>query len=229
MEMRDMAAPSRRSRAPLSIGTVLMADKLGARTCSIRSSRTPPGSSGSYRSAQDRAAAPQGCRARHDPPRDRSQPRGLRPSPLQLIVNDYWREALAWAATTSISGRRIWTPTCRPFAKGARLGISTHSEAELAIALGAPPATSPWGRSTDPPQGDEVGAAGPRVADWKKRIGIPAAGGHRRHHAGAGAALPRLGRRHRLRRGRHRQPCAIPIAQTKAWVAATRRKPWSEP
>ena len=84
----------------------------------------------------------------------------------QLIVNDYWREAMASAPTTSTSARRIWPrPTCpRIKAKGVRLGISTHSDGGTGHRAG--------GRSPDyialgpdlrnPAQSHEVGAAGAR-------------------------------------------------------------------
>jgi thiamine-phosphate pyrophosphorylase len=93
----------------------------------------------------------------------------------QLIVNDYWREALALGADyvhlgqEDLAGADV--PTIQ--AKGVRLGISTHSEEELAIAL----ATSPDYVALGPiyetrlkvmkwaPQGLA------RIGDWKKRIG----------------------------------------------------------
>jgi thiamine-phosphate pyrophosphorylase len=93
----------------------------------------------------------------------------------QLIVNDYWREALALDADYIHLGQEDLADVDLPSiqAKGVRLGISTHSEEELAVALAAAPsyvALGPiyetrlkamkWG-----PQGLD------RVADWKKRIG----------------------------------------------------------
>jgi thiamine-phosphate pyrophosphorylase len=93
----------------------------------------------------------------------------------QLIVNDHWREALALGADYVHLGQEDLAAADLPTiqAKGMRLGISTHSEAELDVALAAAPdyvALGPvyatrlkvmaWG-----PQGLA------RVADWKKRIG----------------------------------------------------------
>jgi len=93
----------------------------------------------------------------------------------QLIVNDYWREALELGADYLHLGQEDLAEADVPaiLAKGARLGISTHSEEELAIALAAAPtyvALGPiyetrlkvmkWG-----PQGLD------RIARWKKQIG----------------------------------------------------------
>ena len=93
----------------------------------------------------------------------------------QLIVNDYWREALSLGADyihlgqEDLAGADV--PTIQ--AKGARLGISTHSEAELDIALAARPDYVALGPIYETrlkamkwaPQGlDRIGA-------WKKRIG----------------------------------------------------------
>jgi thiamine-phosphate pyrophosphorylase len=93
----------------------------------------------------------------------------------QLIVNDYWQEALALGADYIPLGQEDLATADVPMihAKRARLGISTHSEEELAIALGAKPdyvALGPiyetrlkvmkWG-----PQGL------PRLAAWKAKIG----------------------------------------------------------
>jgi thiamine-phosphate pyrophosphorylase len=93
----------------------------------------------------------------------------------QLIVNDYWREALALGADyvhlgqEDLAGADV--PTIQ--AKGMRLGISTHSEAELATALAAKPDYIALGPIYETrlkvmkwtPQG--LG----RIGDWKKRIG----------------------------------------------------------
>jgi thiamine-phosphate pyrophosphorylase len=93
----------------------------------------------------------------------------------QLIVNDYWQEALALGADYIHLGQEdlAAADVAAIHAKGVRLGISTHSEEELAIALAAAPtyvALGPiyetrlkvmkWG-----PQGLD------RVTAWKKRIG----------------------------------------------------------
>ncbi|HJZ45399.1 MAG TPA: thiamine phosphate synthase [Hyphomicrobiaceae bacterium] len=93
----------------------------------------------------------------------------------QLIVNDYWREALALGADyvhlgqEDLAGADV--PTIQ--AKGVRLGISTHSEEELAIALAAGPDYVALGPIYETklkvmkwaPQGLA------RIGDWKKRIG----------------------------------------------------------
>lgn len=93
----------------------------------------------------------------------------------QLIVNDYWREALRLGADFVHLGQEDLEGADLPAlkAKGVRLGISTHSPEELDIALAAGPdyvALGPiyetklkamrWG-----PQG--LG----RVTEWKRRIG----------------------------------------------------------
>ena len=93
----------------------------------------------------------------------------------QLIVNDYWREALALGADyvhlgqEDLAGADV--PTIQ--AKGMRLGISTHSEEELAIALAANPDYVALGPIYETklkvmkwaPQGLD------RVRAWKRRIG----------------------------------------------------------
>jgi thiamine-phosphate pyrophosphorylase len=93
----------------------------------------------------------------------------------QLIVNDYWREALALGADYIHLGQEDLADAdlAAIQAKGVRLGISTHSEAELAIALAAAPSYVALGPIYETrlkamkwaPQGLA------RVADWKKRIG----------------------------------------------------------
>ena len=93
----------------------------------------------------------------------------------QLIVNDYWQEALALGADYIHLGQEDLAGADVPaiHAKGARLGISTHSEAELAVALAAKPAYVALGPIYETrlkvmkwaPQGLD------RLADWKRRIG----------------------------------------------------------
>ena len=93
----------------------------------------------------------------------------------QLIVNDYWREALALGADYVHLGQEdlVAADVSALKAKGVRLGISTHSQDELAIALAVAPdyvalgpiyetklKAMPWA-----PQGLD------HVADWKRRIG----------------------------------------------------------
>ena len=112
-----------------------------------------------------------------DPPRDRpTASRSARRHGCQLIVNDYWREALSLGADYIHLGQEDLADAdvAAIQAKGIRLGISTHSEEELAIALAAAPRLRrARAHLRDPPESDEVGAAGARraSADWKKRIG----------------------------------------------------------
>jgi thiamine-phosphate pyrophosphorylase len=92
-----------------------------------------------------------------------------------LIVNDYWREAIALGADFLHLGQEDLAEADVPAIKkaGMRLGISTHSLEELDIALAAEPdyvALGPiyetklkamkWG-----PQGLD------RITAWKKKIG----------------------------------------------------------
>lgn len=92
-----------------------------------------------------------------------------------LIVNDYWREAVELGATYVHLGQEdlAAADVLAIKAAGLKLGISTHSHAELDIALAAKPdyiALGPvyetklkvmkWG-----PQGLD------KVRDWKARIG----------------------------------------------------------
>jgi thiamine-phosphate pyrophosphorylase len=93
----------------------------------------------------------------------------------QLIVNDYWREALELGADYVHLGQEDLAAADVPLiqSKGVRLGISTHSEEELAIALAARPDYVALGPIYETklkamkwaPQGLA------RIADWKKRIG----------------------------------------------------------
>lgn len=92
-----------------------------------------------------------------------------------LIVNDYWQDAIALGAGFLHLGQEDLADADVAAIKGAgiKLGISTHSPEELDIALAAKPdyvALGPiyetklkamkWG-----PQGLD------RIADWKRRIG----------------------------------------------------------
>jgi thiamine-phosphate pyrophosphorylase len=93
----------------------------------------------------------------------------------QLIVNDYWRDALALGADYIHLGQEdlAEADVGAIHAKGVRLGISTHSEEELAIALAAKPDYVALGPIYETklkvmkwaPQGLA------RVAEWKGRIG----------------------------------------------------------
>ena len=127
---------------------------LGVRTIQLRLKDAPPD-----RIRREIAASLEIC-ARHG---------------CQLIVNDYWREALELGADYVHLGQEdLAAADVRLIqSKGVRLGISTHSEEELAIALAAKPDYVALGPIYETklkvmkwtPQG--LG----RVADWKKRIG----------------------------------------------------------
>jgi thiamine-phosphate pyrophosphorylase len=94
---------------------------------------------------------------------------------LQLIVNDYWREAIAAGATFVHLGQEDLASADLAAIRrsGMRFGVSTHDEAERAIALAAKPdyialgpvyetklKAMPWA-----PQGLA------RVQSWKSDIG----------------------------------------------------------
>lgn len=93
----------------------------------------------------------------------------------QLIVNDYWREAIALGADFIHLGQEdlAEADVAAIKAAGIKIGISTHSHDELAIALAARPdyvALGPiWETKLKAmkwaPQGLE------RIRDWKSRIG----------------------------------------------------------
>ncbi len=95
----------------------------------------------------------------------------------ELVVNDYWQEAIAQHAGFVHLGQEDLAHADLPAirAAGIRLGVSTHNEAELNRALAAKPdyvalgpiyATTlkvmPWA-----PQGL------PRLAEWRARIDCP--------------------------------------------------------
>jgi len=93
----------------------------------------------------------------------------------QLIVNDYWQQALELGADFIHLGQEDLAAAdiLAIRAKFARLGISTHSEEELAIALAAEPTYVALGPIYETklkvmkwaPQGLQ------RVRQWKQRIG----------------------------------------------------------
>jgi thiamine-phosphate pyrophosphorylase len=93
----------------------------------------------------------------------------------QLIVNDYWREAITAGADYIHLGQEdlAAADVAAIKAAGVRLGVSTHSEAELETALGAEPdyvALGPIYKTNLKvmkwaPQGLE------RIGQWKARIG----------------------------------------------------------
>jgi thiamine-phosphate pyrophosphorylase len=93
----------------------------------------------------------------------------------QLIVNDYWREALAAGADFVHLGQEdlAGADVALLQASGVRLGISTHTPEELALALAARPDYVALGPIYETrlkvmkwaPQGLD------RVREWKDRIG----------------------------------------------------------
>lgn len=113
----------------------------------------------------------------------------------QLIVNDYWREAIAAGADYIHLGQEDLAGADLETIKtaGLKLGISTHSEEELDIALAAQPHYVALGPIYETklkamkwaPQGLA------RVADWKQRVGalpLVAIGGITPERASAVAA-----------------------------------------
>jgi len=93
----------------------------------------------------------------------------------QLIVNDYWREALDLGADYIHLGQEDLAAAdlAAIQAKRIRLGISTHSPEELDIALAAKPAYVALGPIYETRlkamQWAPQGLA--RITDWKARIG----------------------------------------------------------
>jgi thiamine-phosphate pyrophosphorylase len=93
----------------------------------------------------------------------------------QLIVNDYWQDALRLGAGYVHLGQEdlAGADVAAIKAKGVRLGISTHSPEELETALAARPDYVALGPIYETklkamkwaPQGLD------RIADWKRRIG----------------------------------------------------------
>ena len=144
----------------------------------------------------------------------------------ELIVNDYWREAIEAGAEFVHLGQEDLAEADVPPIKaaGLKLGISTHSHEELDIALAPSPTTSrsgpiyetklkamKWG-----PQGLD------RIARLEARIGDSSARRHRRHHARARAGV--VG-------GRRRSACAVitdffthadPEGRVRQWLAWAR-------
>jgi thiamine-phosphate pyrophosphorylase len=127
---------------------------LGVRTVQLRVKGAPPATV-----AREIAAGLELCR-RHG---------------CQLIVNDYWREALAAGADFVHLGQEdlAGADVAALKVRGARLGISTHSPEELAIALATEPDYVALGPIYETklkvmqwaPQGLD------RIADWRRRIG----------------------------------------------------------
>jgi thiamine-phosphate pyrophosphorylase len=95
---------------------------------------------------------------------------------IQLVVNDYWQQALEFGCDFVHLGQQDLEAADLPALRraGVRLGVSTHDEAELERALSVRPdyialgpvyhttlKVMPW-----KPQGLA------RVAQWKRRIGV---------------------------------------------------------
>ena len=126
---------------------------LGVKTIQLRLKDASP-----QRVRREIAASLEVC-ARHD---------------CQLIVNDYWQEALSLDADYIHLGQEdlAGADVAAIHANGARLGISTHSEDELAVALAAEPAYVALGPIYETrlkvmkwaPQGLD------RLTEWKRRI-----------------------------------------------------------
>lgn len=92
----------------------------------------------------------------------------------QLIVNDYWQAALELSCDYIHLGQEDLAVADIQAIKraGVRLGVSTHSEEELEIALSVSPDYVALGPIYDEAQSDEVVAAGARqIGRWKKRVG----------------------------------------------------------
>jgi len=94
----------------------------------------------------------------------------------QLVVNDYWRDALDLGADYVHLGQEdlAGADVTALKAKGVRIGISTHSTDELAVALAAQPDYVALGPIYETklkvmkwaPQGLQ------RISEWKRRIGV---------------------------------------------------------
>jgi thiamine-phosphate pyrophosphorylase len=118
----------------------------------------------------------------------------IKGTPARLVVNDYWRAAIAAGASHLHLGQEDLADLADADlaairAAGLTLGISTHDDEELETALRAKPdyvALGPIFPTTlksmrFAPQGI------PKITEWKKRIGdIPlvAIGGIKLEHAG---------------------------------------------
>ena len=143
----------------------------------------------------------------------------------QLVVNDYWREAIDLSCTCVHLGQGDLDAVDIAMIRGAniKIGLSTHDEAELARALALRPDYIALGpiyptilkAMAFAPQGLD------RIGEWKQKIGtIPlvAIGGITLERApgvvAAGADIVSVV----TDVTRH----ADPEARTRAWVAATR-------
>jgi thiamine-phosphate pyrophosphorylase len=143
----------------------------------------------------------------------------------ELIVNDYWEEAIDLSCTHVHLGQGDLETADIGMIRGAniKIGISTHDEAELARALALKPDYIALGpiyptilkKMAFAPQGLD------RIGEWKKRVGaIPlvAIGGISLERApgvfAAGADIVSVVTDITLH--------ADPESRTRAWVAATR-------
>ena len=93
----------------------------------------------------------------------------------QLIVNDYWREALSACADYVHLGQEDLADADVPTLKaaGVRIGISTHNERELAIALAAEPdyvALGPIFATTTKATGSAPQGFA-RIGEWRRALG----------------------------------------------------------
>ncbi len=93
----------------------------------------------------------------------------------QLIVNDYWREALSAGADYVHLGQEdlVDTDLATLKAAGIRVGVSTHDAAELAIALQAEPDYIALG-PINPTTTKSTGRSAQGIASlthWRERIG----------------------------------------------------------
>lgn len=95
----------------------------------------------------------------------------------ELIVNDYWREAIECEARFIHLGQEDLAAADREAVRGAglKLGISTHSHEELEIALAAEPdyvALGPiYETKLKKMKWDPQGLG--RIAEWKRLISCP--------------------------------------------------------
>ena len=97
------------------------------------------------------------------------------PAGCQLIVNDYWREALSAGADYIHLGQEDLADADLATLKaaGIRFGISTHDAQELAIALAAEPdyvALGPIYPTTTKATGRAAQGTA-RVGEWRAKIG----------------------------------------------------------
>ena len=117
----------------------------------------------------------------------------IRGTRAKLVVNDYWRAAIAAGAQHLHLGQEDLADADLKAIRdaGLTLGLSTHDDEELETALAAKPdyvALGPIFPTTlksmrFAPQGIA------KITEWKKRIGAHPAGRDRRHQARTGRAI----------------------------------------